>query len=108
MHSRCFDVYDVNGDGVVSVLELMNLIISGEASLAKAFEEEVKKIADIMEQKRLVTPLGAGFLDLESYKSLVPKPAFKSFLQERLIFITQNKYKVFKDLQDRLNDEYNS
>lgn len=86
----------------------MTLINSGESTLTKAFEDEVKKLAEIMEQKRQVTPLGAGFIDLDSYSSQIQNPAFKGYLQERLIYVAQNKSKVFKDLQDKLNEEYNS
>lgn len=108
VHQRAFGIYDVNDDGTVSVLELISLLSSGESVISKPFDEELQKFSEIMENKRLVTVQGGGFIDLQDYSSLVPVPALKSFLAERLLYLLSHKKKVFKEVHMRLNEEYNN
>jgi hypothetical protein len=101
-HLRAFELYDANSDGVVSVLEMIQTMDSGDFSLSPTLEEEISKLADLMENKRMVTAYGGGFVDLPSYTTMVPVPAFPNFLKERLISNYKNKNSLFQMRQEQL------
>ena len=95
-------MYDANGDGVVSVLEMMGAINSGDFSLSPGLEEEVAKLADIMEHKRFVTRYGGGFIDLAAYQTLVSSPAFSIFFKERLVYNYKNMGVLYQKRYEQL------
>ncbi|OMJ91967.1 hypothetical protein SteCoe_5403 [Stentor coeruleus] len=95
-YTRCFDLYDADGDGSVSVMEMIGLMDSGDFALTVSLEEEVAKLADLMENKRFITHYGGGFIDKNTYQNLVAQPAFPSFFKERLIYNYRNMNTLYQ------------
>lgn len=94
---------------MISVLELISFISSGDVGLSPEFEQEITKLSDIMENKRLITEPGGGFMDLHAYKTAVATPALKNIISERVAFLSSGaRKKIFKDIHNRLNEEYNN
>ena len=85
---------------------MIKVIDSGDFLLTPALEEEVRKLADIMEHKRFVTAYGGGFIDQKAYQSLISVPAFPIFLKERLIYNYKNMNSLYQKRYEQLmNDD---
>lgn len=95
-------MYDANGDGVVSVLEMIRVMDSHEFSLTQALEDEVLVLANIMENKRYVTQYGGGFIDRAAYQNLIQVPAFPIYLKDRLIYIAKNGNALYQKRYEQI------
>ena len=71
-------------------MEMMHIIESGDLNLSSLLVDEINKLAELMENKRFVTPYGGGFIDLTNYRAFCVYPAFSLFLKERLIYNLKN------------------
>lgn len=77
-------------------MEMIGLMDSGDFALTGSLEEEVAKLADLMENKRFITHYGGGFIDKMAYQNLVAQPAFPVFFKERLIYNYKNMNALYQ------------
>jgi len=87
------------------VLEMMQILESGDLSLSTLLQEEINKLAELMENKRFVTQYGGGFIDLASYKAYCMYPAFSLFLKDRLIYNFKNMDSLYLKRFEELMSE---
>lgn len=81
---------------------MIKSIDSGEFNLCPQLEEEVTKLADIMENKRHVTPYGGGFIDKSAYHNIIHSPGFPFFLKERLLYNLKNMTVLYQKRYEQL------
>jgi hypothetical protein len=87
-------------------MEMMKIIESGDLNLSSSLQDEINKLAELMENKRFVTPYGGGFIDLANYRAFCVYPAFSMFLKERLNFNLKNMDALIMKRYEELMTEH--
>lgn len=103
VHRRMFDLYDVNGDGEVSVLEIIALAGTEETKVSKDLDSEVNLLSEILEQKRRNGEPGKGALRYQQYINYIPIPTFPEFLRSQMKINHKNRTSLAQKRLQLLN-----